>query len=131
MTENNFKITKTHLIIGAVVLVIILFFVFSNKPVAKQTPDLQEQSVKEIKNSSEGSTTNAMDAQSAYLKEESARKKQRDIDREKCIADAEQKQAEQQAEFRQDPQNGLFTARAFLSNVDEEIDRCYFRFPNN
>jgi len=42
MTENNTKITKTHLIIGAVVLVIILVFVFSKKPSTEQTQNLPE-----------------------------------------------------------------------------------------
>ena len=49
MTENNTKLTKPQLIIGSVVLVIILFFVFSNKPATEQTPNLQEQSTKELK----------------------------------------------------------------------------------
>ncbi len=43
MTEDNTKLTKLQLIIGAVVLVIILFFVFSNKPATEQTPSVQEQ----------------------------------------------------------------------------------------
>ena len=43
MTENNTKLTRPQLIIGAVVLVIILFFVFSKKPVTEQAPNLQEQ----------------------------------------------------------------------------------------
>jgi len=42
MTENNTKITKTHLIIGAVVLVIILVFVFLKKPSTEQTQNLPE-----------------------------------------------------------------------------------------
>jgi len=42
MTENNTKLTRPQLIIGAVVLVIILFFVFSKKPTTEQTPNLQE-----------------------------------------------------------------------------------------
>jgi len=40
----TYKPTKEQLIIGAVVLAIILFFVFSNKPSTQQTPNLQEQS---------------------------------------------------------------------------------------
>lgn len=48
MTENNTKLTKPQLIIGAVVLVIILFFVFSNKPTTEQTPNSQKQSTKEL-----------------------------------------------------------------------------------
>src|SRR3989344_2389375 len=43
MDENNTKLTKPQLIIGAAVLVIILFFVFSKKPVTEQAPNLQEQ----------------------------------------------------------------------------------------
>ncbi|KKU55562.1 MAG: hypothetical protein UX77_C0010G0053 [Parcubacteria group bacterium GW2011_GWA1_47_11] len=43
MAENNTKLTKPQLIIGAAVLVIILFFVFSKKPVTEQAPNLQEQ----------------------------------------------------------------------------------------
>jgi len=42
MTENNTKLTKPQLIIGAVVLVVILFFVFSNKPVTEQAKNLSE-----------------------------------------------------------------------------------------
>lgn len=42
MTENNTKLTKTHLIIGAIVLIIILFFVFSNKPTTEQGQSLLE-----------------------------------------------------------------------------------------
>lgn len=40
----TYKPTKEQLIIGAVVLAIILFFVFSNKPPTQQAPNLQEQS---------------------------------------------------------------------------------------
>lgn len=47
----NYKPTKEQLIIGAVVLAIILFFVFSNKPSMEQTLNLQEQSAKELTNS--------------------------------------------------------------------------------
>lgn len=46
MTENNTKITKPQLIIGAVVLVIILFFVFSKKPATEQAQNLQESNNK-------------------------------------------------------------------------------------
>ena len=42
MTENNTKLIKSQLIIGGVVLVIILFFVFSNKPATEQTQNLEE-----------------------------------------------------------------------------------------
>jgi len=42
--DITYKPTKEQLIIGAVVLAIILFFVFSNKPSTQQTPNLQEQS---------------------------------------------------------------------------------------
>jgi len=54
MTENNTKITKTYLIIGAVVLVIILVFVFSKKPSTEQT-----QSLPESNNSATQSQNNA------------------------------------------------------------------------
>jgi len=47
----NYKPTKEQLIIGTVILAIILFFVFSNKPSTQQTPNLQEQSAKELTNS--------------------------------------------------------------------------------
>lgn len=52
----NYKPTKERLIIGAVVLAIILFFIFSNKPATEQTLNLQEQSAKELTNS--GATAN-------------------------------------------------------------------------
>lgn len=42
MEKNNTKLTKTYLIIGAVVLVIILFFVFLNKPTTEQAKNLSE-----------------------------------------------------------------------------------------
>ena len=48
MTENNTKFTKPQFIIGVIVLVIILFFVFSNKPATEQTPNSQDKSVKEF-----------------------------------------------------------------------------------
>lgn len=47
----NYKPTKEHLITVAVVLAIILFFVFSNKPSTQQSPNLEEQSAKELTNS--------------------------------------------------------------------------------
>lgn len=81
-----------------------------------------------LKNSSEESTTTAVDADSTYLKEETARKKQRDADREKCIADVD----------RYDGSNCKASALACATlranakeRENEEIDRCYFRFPNN
>ena len=43
MAENNTKLTKPQLIIGVAVLIIILFFVFSNKPATEQAQNLQEQ----------------------------------------------------------------------------------------
>ncbi|TSC96431.1 MAG: hypothetical protein Athens101426_351 [Parcubacteria group bacterium Athens1014_26] len=42
MTENNTKLTKPQLIIGAIVLVIILFFIFSKNPSTEQTQKLPE-----------------------------------------------------------------------------------------
>lgn len=81
-----------------------------------------------LKNISEKSTTTAVDASSTYLKEEAVRKKQRDEDREKCIADVD----------RYDGSNckaSALTCATLQANAkereDEEIDRCYFRFPNN
>lgn len=46
MPENNSKLTKTCLIIGAIVLVIILVFAFSRKPVTEQVQNLQESNNK-------------------------------------------------------------------------------------
>lgn len=43
-----YKFSRRYLIIGIVVLVIILFFVFSNKSLTQQAPNLQEQSIKEL-----------------------------------------------------------------------------------
>lgn len=82
-----------------------------------------------LKNSNEESTTTpAVDTNSIFLKEEIARKKQRDADREKCIADVD----------RYDGSNCKASALACATlranakeREDEEIDRCYFRFPNN
>lgn len=135
MTEDNTKLTKTYFIIGTVVLVIILFFVFSNKPTVEQAPHLQEanktpQEVakQEVKTSGESTTTTAVDVNSTYLKEEMARKRQRDADRKKCIADAER----EYAEFESSTSSISAFARAkFQPNLKENIDRCYFRFPNN
>ena len=74
-----------------------------------------------LKNSSEESTTTKIDVDSIYLKEEMARKKQRDEDREKCIANVDQS-----------PCNGsLLTCATIQSARKEEMDRCYFRFPND
>lgn len=47
----NYRPTKEQLTIGVVVLAIILFLVFSNKPSTQQTPNLQGQSAKELTNS--------------------------------------------------------------------------------
>lgn len=82
-----------------------------------------------FKNSSEESkTTPAVDANSIFLKEEMARKKQRDIDREQCIANVVQ----------YDPNSCKASALTCATirarekeRVNEETDRCYFRFPTN
>ena len=82
-----------------------------------------------LKNSNEESTTTpAVDANSIFLKEEAARKKQRDIDREQCIANVVQ----------YDSNSCKASALACATirarekeRVNEETDRCYFRFPTN
>lgn len=83
-----------------------------------------------LKNSNEESTTTpAVDANSIFLKEEIARKKQRDIDREQCIASVER----ERIKCKED--GSLFERRACRgaddTNSTEQIDRCYFRFPTN
>lgn len=82
-----------------------------------------------LKNSNEESTTTpVVDANSIFLKEEVARKKQRDIDREQCIANVVQ----------YDPNSCKASALTCATirarekeRVNEETDRCYFRFPTN
>ncbi|HAM95941.1 TPA: hypothetical protein DCP13_01790 [Candidatus Azambacteria bacterium] len=82
-----------------------------------------------LKNSNEDSTTTpAVDANSIFLKEEMARKKQRDIDREQCIASV----------IQYDPNSCKASAFSCATirarekeRVNEETDRCYFRFPTN
>ena len=84
-----------------------------------------------IKNSSEESTTTVVDADSTYLKEEIARKKQRDTDRNKCIADAEAEYAKFKAQNPECVGNLGTYCLSRVPKVRENIDRCYFRFPNN
>ena len=77
--------------------------------------------------------TTTEDASSLYLKEEIARKKQRDTDRNKCIADAERQYAEFTVQNPGCAGPGVLGARclSIIPRVQENIDRCYFRFPNN
>ena len=76
----------------------------------------------------ESATTPAVDANSIFLNEEMARKKQRDTDREQCIANVVQ----------YDPNSCKASALTCATirarekeRVNEETDRCYFRFPTN
>lgn len=71
MTEDNTKLTKTHLVAGAVVLVVILFFVFSNKPTTNQTPNLQEQSTTGLTTS--GATTEPLKTPNILTSEDKLR----------------------------------------------------------
>lgn len=96
------------------------------KKVNKPAQVIQSEEV--LKNNSKESATTVIDADSPYLKDEVARKKQRDDDREKCIAYVD----------RYDGSNCKASALTCATlqakakeREDEEIDRCYFRFPNN
>src|SRR3990167_5569571 len=112
------------------IIIIISAIVFGTMGyiVAKKVsnPEQAIPSEEVLKNSNEESTTTpAMDTNSIFLKEEIARKKQRDADREKCIADVD----------RYDGSNCKASALACATlranakeREDEEIDRCYFRF---
>lgn len=84
-----------------------------------------------FKNSSEESTTTAVDANSAFSKEEMARKMQRDADREKCIVDAGREYAQFSAQYPECLNKLGSYCLARIPKVQENIDRCYFRFPNN
>lgn len=94
------------------------------KKVNKPTQVIPSEEV--IKNSSEASTTTAVDAAP-----ETARKKQRDIDRNKCIADAEAEYAKFKAQNPECVGNLGTYCLSRIPKVQENIDRCYFRFPNN
>ena len=112
-------------IISAIVFVTMGYFVATM--VNKQSKVFTPEEV--LKNNSEESTTApAADTGSVFLKEEAARKKQRDIDREQCIASVVQ----------YDPNSckaSAFTCATIQARekerVNEETDRCYFRFPTN
>ena len=87
-----------------------------------------------LKKSEESTTMPTADSTSLFLKEEMARKKQRDIDREQCIANAEREYDEYLADERpctETPTGVTCPARGFAPPVKENIDRCYFRFPTN
>ena len=77
-------------------------------------------------NNKESTTTPVADANSIFLKEEMARKRERDMNREKCIADVEQKYVGVR-----DSKISLYSKSVIMSGMPEDIDRCYFRFPNN
>ena len=121
------------------IIVIVSAIVFSTMGyfVAKRVsnPEQAIPSEEVLKNSNEESTTTpAVDANSIFLKEEMARKKQRDIDREQCIANAEREYDEYLADERpctETPTGVTCPARGFAPPVKENIDRCYFRFPTN
>lgn len=109
-------------IISAIVFGTMGFFVAKRV----NNPERTIPSEEVLKNSNEAPTTTpAVDANPNILKEEAARKKQRDIDRKQCIADAEAKYA--------GLQNSKISAygKSQLSSLTEDIDRCYFRFPTN
>jgi len=116
------------------IIIIISAIVFGTMGyiVAKKVsnPEQAIPSEEVLKNSNEESTTTpAVDANSIFLKEEIARKKQRDIDREQCIASVER----ERIKCKED--GSLFERRACRgaddTNSTEQIDRCYFRFPTN
>lgn len=116
------------------IIVIISAIVFGTMGyfVAKRVsnPEQVIPSEEMLKNSNEElTTTPTVDANSVFLKEEMARKKQRDIDREKCIADVER----ERIKCKED--GSLLERRACRgaddTNSIEQIDRCYFRFPTN
>ncbi len=86
------------------------------------------------KSNGELTTTPVADVNSIFLKEEMARKKQRDIDREQCIANAEREYDEYLANKRpciETPTETICPRRALAPPVEKNIDRCYFRFPTN
>ncbi|MEK7555305.1 MAG: hypothetical protein AAB516_00570 [Patescibacteria group bacterium] len=113
----------------ASVLVVGSMGYFIAKRVNKSSQVIPSEEV--LKNSNkESTTTTAVDANSAYLKEEMARKRQRDIDREQCIADAEREETEALAGGGMFAERALRTGRT-VTPMKENIDRCYFRFPNN
>lgn len=85
-----------------------------------------EESLK--KSNEESTTTPAIDANSIFLKEEIARKKQRDIDRGQCVTNVAQ----------YNPNSCKASALTCATirarekeRVNKETDRCYFRFPAN
>ena len=73
-------------------------------------------------------TATPLDTNSIFLEDEMARKKQRDIDREKCVANIVNIELN-------DPGHqckaSALTCATLRARVNEEIDGCYFRFPNN
>ena len=77
-------------------------------------------------NNKESTTTPVADANSIFLKEEMARKRERDMNREKLSADVEQKYVGVR-----DSKISLYSKSVIMSGMPEDIDRCYFRFPNN
>lgn len=112
------------IIVGVFVIGSMLYFIA--KRVNNSAQIISPQEV--FKNSGKESTTTAVDANSAFLEEEMTRKRQRDTDRKKCITDAEREYTEFSA---QNPKCLGTRCLALMPRVQENIDRCYFRFPNN
>ncbi len=113
-------------IIAGILIVVAVGYIVAKRA---NNPEQVIPSEEVLKNSNEESTTTpAVDANSIFLKEEMARKKQRDIDREQCITSVVQ----------YDPNSCKVSALTCATirarekeRVNEETDRCYFRFPTN
>lgn len=118
---------KTFIIVIISAIVFVTMGYFVAKIVSKPSTVVPSEEV--LKNNSEESTTMpGVNDNSMFLKEETARKKQRDIDREQCIANVVQ----------YDPNSCKASALTCATirarekeRVNEETDRCYFRFPTN